>query len=109
MFFYVALIGFIISLSLESATSFMLIRGSRKNHPDLWKHAGEPTLMGNGDLISAFPVINYIWRRDYAALSNTQAVAYADGLRLPTVLSYWAAWVFALALIYVVFIGPGAP
>ncbi|MEL7482465.1 MAG: hypothetical protein AAGJ29_13000 [Pseudomonadota bacterium] len=65
--------------------------------------------MGNGDLISAFPLVNYIWRRDYAALSNPQAVAYADGMRLPTVLSYWAAWVFALALIYVVFIGPGAP
>ena len=107
MLFYVAFIGFVVSLSMESITSWMLIKGSKKHHPDLWKHAGEPTLMSNGDLISAFSLINYVWCRDYEGLNNRDAIKYADQMRLPVVLSYWAAWIFALVLIYAVFLTPG--
>ena len=98
MLFAISLAGFFVSLTLESITSWIIIKGSKKKHPSLWKHAGRPTLLGNGDLMSAYPLIKYLWRRDYAELNDRAAVSYADRMLLPTVLTYASAVVFAVAL-----------
>nr|WP_320012428.1 hypothetical protein [uncultured Desulfobulbus sp.] len=82
---------FMACLILESITSWMFIRGSKKKHPELWVHAGEPTLMGNGDLISAWPLNKYLMNRSYSEISNESAIAFAERLRLPFVLSYFSA------------------
>ena len=83
--------AFLIFLIAESLTSWLFIRGSRKNHPSLWQDAGCPTLIGNSDLISAWPLIRYVSRRKYSALPDRSAVAFADGIRMSMIVSYWAA------------------
>jgi hypothetical protein len=91
--------AFLILLIAESLTSWLFIRGSRTKHPSLWQHAGCPTLLGNGDLMSAWPLIRYVRRRDYAALPDGAAVAFADRMRMPMIISYWAALASAVALV----------
>ena len=91
--------AFVLFLIAESTTSWLFIQGSRKNHPTLWEHAGCPTLIGNGDLINAWPIVRYVSRRDYAAVSDQRSVAFADKLRLPFLVTYWAAMASAIALI----------
>jgi len=80
---------FFVCLMAESITSWMFIRGSRKKHPILWEHAGEPTLIENGDLISAISLVEYVRRREYSEISDIEAVQFAEKLRRPLVYSYW--------------------
>ena len=82
---------FALCLISESITSWIVIRRSKIKYPSLWKHAGKPTLIGNGDMISAFPLVNYIAYRRYAHLPEEEAVRFADNIRLPFVVSYYAA------------------
>ncbi len=82
---------FAICLTLESITSWMFISGSKKKYPELWEHAGEPTLIGNGDLINAWPLNKYLMRRQYKEIENEAAKVFAESLRLPFVLSYFSA------------------
>jgi hypothetical protein len=78
MEFWMAFGAFFFFLILESITSWVFIRGSKKNHPILWKHAGQPTLMGNGDMISAWPLNKYLMQRKYQELNDIGAIAYAE-------------------------------
>jgi hypothetical protein len=95
---------FLICLLAESLTSWLFIRGSKKKHPALWGHAGCPTIMRNGDLISAWPLIRYVSRREYVTIEDPVAISFADRIRVPMVVSYWAtlgsvaAFFFALLL-----------
>ena len=89
--FWWAFAVFIVCLIAESVTSWIFIRGSKKNHSVLWRHAGRPTLLGNGDLISAWPLVRYVFRRKYASIPDSGAVSFADKLRMPMVVSYVAA------------------
>ena len=61
-------------------------------------------MLGNGDLISAFPLIRYLQERRYEELADTAAVSFADRMRVPTVASYYAAVIsvipFFIAAIY---------
>lgn len=90
---------FVVCLLAESLTSWLFIRGSRKNHPTLWQDAGRPTVIGNGDLISAWPLIRYVSRRGYSAVPDGSAVAFADRMRVPMIISYWAALVSGIAAV----------
>lgn len=106
--FVLSMLAFFVFLMLESVTSWIFIKGSKKKHPLLWKHAGKPTLLGNGDLMSAYPLIRYIWQREYAQIEDQNAIRYADKLRYPTVLSYWLAWASIAALIVSLFFIEGS-
>lgn len=97
--------AFLAALLAESLTSWLFIRGSRRRHPALWRHAGCPTVMGNGDLISAWPLVRYVGRREYAALPDPAAVRFADGLRLPLVASYWATAASVAAFLAALLLG----
>ncbi|MBV7314290.1 hypothetical protein [Shewanella sp. NIFS-20-20] len=95
---------FAICLTLESITSWMFIWGSKKKHPELWEHSGEPTLMGNGDLINAWPLNKYLMQRQYKEIDNEAAKAFAESLRLPFVLSYISAIVSVVVFFVCLFI-----
>ena len=97
-----------ICLTLESITSWMFIRGSKKKHPELWVHSGEPTLMGNGDLISAWPLNKYLIDRAYKEISSEAAIEFAERLRLPFILSYFSALI-SVALFFVCLFVFGKP
>ena len=99
------IVAFVLFLIAESVTSWLFIRGTKIKHPALWEHAGRPTLMGNGDLFNAWPLIRYMSRRDYAAVSDAQSVAFADTFRLPLIITYWAAVASAIALIATLLLG----
>jgi len=104
MTFAFAFTLFVICIGLESLTSWMFIKGSQRNYPELWEHAGMPTLLGNGDLISAYALIRYLWDRDYYSVGDNQAVAFADRMRVPAVASYATAWIACITLLIVVFL-----
>ncbi len=89
---------------MESVTSWVFIRGSKKNYPTLWKHAGEPTLMGNGDMISAWPLNKYLMKRKYLEVEDPKAVKFADKNRLPFVITYFGACVSVLVFFIVIFL-----
>lgn len=98
--FYVALGFLIIGLTLESIPSWVVIRGSRKKHPELWIHSGKPTLLGNGDLFKAWPLVQYYKNKDYLKemvidyahyppIKDKAALEFAQKMRLPLVIGYY--------------------
>ncbi len=91
MIFWTTFGLFAVCLTLESITSWIFIRGSKKKHPELWVHAGAPTVLGNGDLISAWPLNKYLMRKQYLEIGNEDAKEFAEKIRLPFVLSYFSA------------------
>ncbi len=91
MIFWTTFGIFAVCLVLESITSWIFIRGSKKKHPELWIHAGKPNLIGNGDLISAWSLNKYLINRQYQKIGNEEAKKFAEKIRLPFVLSYFSA------------------
>ena len=94
---------FFFFLIMESVTSWMFIRGSKKHHNALWLHAGEPTLIGNGDMISAWPLNKYLMKRKYLELDEPLAVAFAEKNRLPFVITYFGACISVVVFFAVVY------
>ena len=103
MAFWLAFSLFFVFLILESITSWIFIKRSERNHPQLWRHAGKPTLIGNGDLISAWPLNKYLMSREYRQLKDQDAINFADKLRKPFVYSYFGACVAVIVFILVMF------
>ena len=108
---------FFVPLVAESITSWRAIRTAQKRSPILWKHSGSPTLMGNGDLVSAWPLVKYYRDRAYFTsvtyddidlppIKDPEAIEFAEKLRRPLLLTYWAAWI-GTGLFLVVLIGGG--
>lgn len=91
MAFWITFGIFAVCLVLESITSWIFIRWSKKKYQELWKHAGKPTLMGNGDLVSAWSLNKYLIDRRYREIESEKAKNFAEKLRLPFVISYFAA------------------
>ena len=104
MIFWATFALFGVCLILESITSWIFIRGSRKKHPVLWEHSGEPTLLGNGDLISAWPLNKYLMRKDYESVSCEAAKVFAEKWRLPFVLSYFSAVISVVVFFAAMFV-----
>ena len=104
VYFWIAFGIFFTFLILESVSSWVFIRGSKKHHPELWTHAGEPTLMGNGDMISAWPLNKYLMQRKYQELSDQAAIQFAEKNRLPFVVTYFGAVVSILAVFAVIYL-----
>ena len=84
---------FLFFLCLESLTSFIVIRRSKKHYPALWDHSGQPTLMGNGDLISCWPLVNYYQRREYLECGDDEAIRFATKIRGRFIYSYYFAFI----------------
>ena len=103
MVFWLSFWLFIVFLVLESITSWIFIKRSERNHPDLWRHAGRPTLIGNGDLISAWPLNKYLMNRQYSKLKNQEAINFAESVRGPFVFSYFGACLAVRLLLIVMF------
>jgi hypothetical protein len=101
--FWIAMGVFFFFLVLESVTSWIFIRGSKKHHPILWQHAGKPTLMGNGDMISAWPLNKYLMSRKYKEIEDSSAVAFAEKNRLPFVVTYFGACISVIVLLAVLY------
>ena len=78
-------------------------------HPKLWEDAGCPTLMGNGDLISSWHLVRYVSRREYRFVDDVDAVSFADRLRGPLAVSYWAAVVSVVVFFALLFLGLSRP
>lgn len=108
MIFWTTFGIFAICLILESITSWIFIRGSKKNHPELWVHAGEPTLMGNGDLVKAWPLNKYLIDRRYLEIKSEQAKLFAEKIRLPFVISYFSS-VISVAIFFICLLIFGKP
>ena len=94
---------FFFFLIMESVTSLIFIRGSKKRCPVLWQHAGEPTLMGNGDMISAWSLNKYLMKRKYLQIEEPSAIAFAEKNRLPFVITYFGACVSVVVFSVVVY------
>ncbi len=108
MIFWVTFGIFVVCLIFESITSWMFIRGSKKKHPELWVHAGRPTLIGNGDLNNAWPLNKYLIYRQYEEIENEAAKEFAENLRIPFIFSYFSA-VVTVAIFFVCLFVFGAP
>ena len=107
----------LVPLIAESVTSWRAIRTAEKRFPALWEHSGSPTLVANGDLMKAWPLVKYYRDRTYFDLvtydgidlppiKDPQAIDFAEKLRRPLLLTYWAAWIGA-GFFLVIFIGGG--
>ncbi len=105
----------VVGLGLESLTSWIAIRGARKHHPKLWVYSGEPTLLGNGDLMTAWSLVSYYHERKYlksvqrkgkhyAPIVGEHALEFAEKLRGPLLYTYYAAWVGVVAAILLVLV-----
>lgn len=108
MLFWISFTVFMICLIIESITSYIFIRRSKKKYPELWEHAGRPTLIGNGDLISAWPLNKYIKNREYLEISDVKAKEFAETIRAPHIYSYYSAGISVVIFLLVAAIF-GAP
>jgi hypothetical protein len=88
---------FIVALCAESWFSWRFLRGLKRNYEDLWVRSGKRTIWSDGDLISAYPTIKYLWNREYVPLSQASEVAFCESYRLPVVISWAAAGISVLA------------
>ena len=118
-FVYASIATMLIGISLESATSWIAIRGARKNFPDLWERSGSPTLLGNGDLTKAWPLVRYYRGRLYlehiqhgetrfAPISDNDALNFAEKLRGPLLYTYYLAWFAAVVAFLLLMVPPMA-
>ncbi len=104
----IALGLFLLCLCAESLTSFIFLRGLRKNHPIQWEHSGQRTIWTDSDLISAWGTVRYLQRRLYLDSGNAAGIAYCAKHRLPVVTTYWAA-VITVPLFFLSFFFKGWP
>ena len=102
-FLAVSGVFFIAGLALEGITSWIAIRVARKRHPELWVHSGKPTLLGNGDLMKAWPLVRYYRDRAYlksirqdgqqfSAVKDVGSLEFAERVRTPLLYGYYAGW-----------------
>lgn len=108
MLFWVSFAVFFVCLIFESITSWIFIRRSKKYYPVLWEHAGSPTLMGNGDLVSAWPLTRYLLNKRYLEISCESSKSFAEKLRLPFLMGYFSA-VVTVAIFFIVLFVFGSP
>jgi hypothetical protein len=73
------------------------LRRLKREFSDLWVMSGKRTIWSDGDLISAYPTIKYLWNREYVPDSRDSEVAFCESYRLPVVVSWAAAGVSVLA------------
>ena len=78
-------------LTVEGVASWVFIRRSRRYYLELWEHAGCPTLLGDSDLISAWPTNRYLLRRGYLQIGDAKARNFAEQLRLPMLVGYFGS------------------
>lgn len=81
---------------VESTTSWIFIRRSRKRYPILWSDAGEPTLLGDGNLIRAWGTNHYLLKREYQHLSGPDGRYFAEKMRMPMLIGYFGGWISVL-------------
>ena len=60
--------------------------------------------MGNGDLISAWPLNKYLMHRSYESVFCELAKTFAEKWRLPFVLSYFSAVVSVVVFFAAIFL-----
>jgi hypothetical protein len=99
--FWIAFAAFGVCAIAESVTSWLFIRGSRERYPAHWQHAGSPTIMGNANLMSAWPLLRYVAQRRNAMMEEEAPVSFADRFRWPMVISYAAVLVSGMLLLAV--------
>ncbi|MFT7593757.1 MAG: hypothetical protein ACI8R4_001073 [Paracoccaceae bacterium] len=113
----VAGLFFVVGFALESTTSWIAIRGAKKHHPELWIHSGQPTLMGNGDLMKAWPLVVYYHDRkhletvrhrgqQFLPIVDKSALEFAEKLRGPLLYTYYAGWI-GVAMCVLMFLALG--
>jgi hypothetical protein len=90
-------IVFIVALCAESWFSWRFLHGLKRDCSRLWVRSGKRTIWSDGDLISAYPTIKYLWNREYVPGSRDSEVAFCESYRLPVVVSWAAAGVSVLA------------
>ena len=126
VFLGIALALFLLPLLAESVTSWIAIQIARQRHPLLWEHSGRPTLWGNSTLPQAWPLVRYYrdrgWLRKsrpprdapgdiergrnwYPPIIDPASLTFAEKLRLPLIVSYWAAWFGVAASVLFLLIG----
>ena len=112
-FLIIAVCILLFGLALQSTTAWIAIRVSKKRHLELWIHSGKPTLLGNGDLMKAWPLVKYYRQKKYLEscqqgahqlppVSDAKSLEFAERLRGPLVHTYYLGWfacLIALALL----------
>ena len=99
---------FMVALLAESLTSFLFLRGLKKQHPLQWAHSGERTIWTDSDLISAWGTIRYLQRREYLGSGNATGIVFCARHRPFVISTYWAA-VISFALFIVLLFTVGMP
>jgi hypothetical protein len=97
--FWISFAVFAVFLTVESVSSWIFIRGSKKRHPTLWEHAGCPTLLGDGDLIRAWGTNRYLLHKKHLELNDGAAQEFAEKLRLPMLIGYFGSWLAVAAFL----------
>jgi hypothetical protein len=90
---------FLLALCIESWFSWRFLRRLKHEFPRLWEISGRRTIWTDGDLISAWPTIRFLWRREYLATGTQEEIAFCESYRLPVILSWAAAGITFAAML----------
>ena len=77
----IALMFFLIMLVIGSAIQWTFLIKLKKHHSILWVHAGKPTIINNGDLVSAWGTTRYLMNRDYNQSENDDGIRFCESFR----------------------------
>lgn len=98
----------VVALCAESWFSWQFLRRLKKEHSGLWLRSGRRTIWTDGDLISAFTTIKFLWKREYVPESQRPEIEFCESYRTPVVVSWALAAVSVLAF-FVSFFAIGWP
>ncbi len=99
---FVAAIVFIL---IESWFSWRYLQQLKRNYIRLWEESGRRTIWTDGDLISAWPTIRFLWTRGYEEnCSSDEEMQFFEKYRIPVVVSWALALVTALLSLASIFI-----
>ena len=85
----VALIYFLGMLVVGSAIQWTFLIKLKKHHSEQWLHAGEPTIMNNGDLVKAWPTTKYLMNKLYVDSGSRSGIDFCNSFRFPMLCGYF--------------------
>ena len=101
--------AFVLALLAESWFSWRFLRRLQREHEAIWEASGRRTIWTDGDLVSAWGTVRFLWVRDYAKFCSTKdELRFFERFRMPVVVS-WACATLTVAAFLISWMAIGWP
>lgn len=104
--FWTACALFAFGVIIQSIIFLRFIRGLDQ-HPRMKAYFGTITMWSHPNLISVYPIVDKLYRRDYFSVNDLNGRNFCNAYRVPVISSYvFAILAIIVSMILLVFQGP---